>query len=105
MGPPSVPPNSFQRSLGGALLADGSALKFLDHSLALKKSLRRYSNRLPWKALLPDLRLTLITPPRNCPYSALGLLVTTLNSWMASTFGEKATLLSTNSIFSMPSSK
>src|SRR5215471_8973311 len=95
-GPPTVPPYSFQRGRG-------RPLKLLDHSLALKKSLRRYSNRLPWNWLVPDLRLTLMTPPRNWPNSALGLLVITLNSAMASTLGERATLLSTNSVFSMPS--
>src|SRR5215469_8168257 len=83
MGPPSVAPYSFQR-----WRAVGSPLKLLDHSLALKKSLRRYSKRLPWNWLVPDFRLTLITPPRKWPNSALGLLVITLNSWMASTLGE-----------------
>src|ERR1700756_1187025 len=100
MGPPTVPPNSFQR-----WRAVGRPLKLLDHSLALKKSLRRYSNTLPWNWLVPDFRLTLITPPRNWPNSALGLLVVTLNSWMASMLGEYATLLSTNSVFSIPSSR
>jgi hypothetical protein len=58
---------------------------------------------LPWIWLVADLRLTLMTPPRKWPNSALGLLVRTLNSWIASTLGEKATLLSTNSLLSNPS--
>src|ERR1700722_693512 len=97
MGPPNVAPNSFQRIFGGALFTVGSGLKLRDHSLALKKSLRRNSNALPWYWLVPDLVLTLITPPRKCPNSAPGLFAITANSWMASTLGENATLLSTNS--------
>src|SRR5438034_8430565 len=103
MGPPNVPPNSFQRRLAGALLTVGSELKLRDHSFALKKSLRRNSNRLPWNWLVPDFVLTLITPPRNWPNDAFGLFVMMLNSWIASTLGEYATLLSTNSLLSMPS--
>ena len=62
-------------------------MKLVDHSLALKKSLRRNSNMLPWYWFVPDLVLTLMTPPRKCPNSALGLFVMTLNSSIASTLG------------------
>src|SRR3974390_3830370 len=61
IGPPIVPPYSFQCWRGV-----GWPLKLLDHSLALKKSLRRNQNALPWKELPPDFRLAFTTPPRNC---------------------------------------
>ena len=56
-------------------------------SCAFKRSLRKNSNTLPWKALVPDLVVRLTTPPLNRPNSAGGLLVSILNSWMASMIG------------------
>jgi hypothetical protein len=43
---------------------------------------------MPWSWFEPDLVVTLIAAPGALPYSAEYGLVTTLNSWMASSMGE-----------------
>ncbi len=58
---------------------------------ALSASFRRNSNAVPWNALPPARVVRFTTPPLKRPNSAGGLLVSTLNSWMASTTGKNAT--------------
>ena len=64
MGPPIDPPNWF--CLKGGLDAVGETKKFF----ASKMLFRTNSNTLPWKLLLPDFVMTLITPPDFPPNSA-----------------------------------
>ena len=58
---------------------------------AFRASFRRNSNTVPWKSLLPDFVVRLMTPPLNLPKAAEESLVCTLNSRMASMMGKKAT--------------
>ena len=73
--------------------------------IGVEKVVAQKFERVAMKLVAAGLGLTLITPPRKWPNSALGLFAMTLNSWIASTLGEYATLLSTNSLLSMPSSR
>ena len=61
IGPPTAAPNWFRRS--GALV---TAKKLR----ASRELLRKYSNRLPWKLLVPERVDMVITPPAECPNSA-----------------------------------
>lgn len=64
MGPPNVPPNMFQRNLGVGKTPPGvSAFRPFSHLLALKTSLRKNSNMLPWYWFVPDLIVALTIPP------------------------------------------
>ena len=82
----------------GAFFAVGRAKKFL----ASNDSLRKYSKRVPWNSLLPDLVETEMTPaPR--PNSAEKVPVSTLNSRTDSTEGMTMTVLYVCSLLSMPS--
>ena len=51
------------------------------------ESSRRYSNTEPWSSLVPERIVRFTAAPPNTPNSAVGLLVWTLNSWMASRGG------------------
>src|SRR5262252_11029866 len=57
-------------------------------------SLRKYSYAVPWKVFVPDLVETLTAAPGERPYSAEYGLVTTLNSWIASTDGRDTCVVS-----------
>src|SRR5260370_35368003 len=78
-GAPSDPPNWLNLNGGRALPA-----RFANQSLALSLSLRRNSYSVACGSLVPDLVMTLKIPPDARPYSALKLLVSTLNSSTAS---------------------
>ena len=49
---------------------------------------------MPWKPLVPDFVDTLTAAPGDRPYSAEYGLVTTLNSWIASTDGRDTCVVS-----------
>ena len=70
---------------------------------AFRASLAGDSNAEPWNWLLPDLVLRLMTPPLKRPNSAGGVLVTTLNSWIASMTGKYATVPGSGCSTEMPS--
>ena len=64
MGPPIVPPNMFQRNFGvGRTPVEVPTPKPFSHLLALNLSLRKNSNTLPCKLLVPDLMVALMIPP------------------------------------------
>ena len=56
-------------------------------------------------SLLPAFVVRLITPPLNRPNSAGGLLLSILNSWMASMFGKNATCPGSGCSTEMPSNR
>src|ERR1700688_3817634 len=67
IGPPTVPPNMFQRSLA---LGSAGYAKLFDQLFAFSLSLRKNSQMSPWKALVPDLMVALTIPPSKLPNSA-----------------------------------
>src|SRR5690349_1955810 len=76
--------------------------------MALRSVLRRNSNRVPWSWLVPERITAFTTAPPTRPYSALKLLVMTLNSAMASgeglaTWLENPWLLVEYALLSRPS--
>ena len=74
-GPPSVPPNCSRWKPSRVDPSDRS----------LVSASRRWKwKRLPWTSLVPDLVMTLTTPPAVRPYSALAPVATTWNSFTAS---------------------
>ena len=75
MGPPMVPPNMFQRN---KFL--GCAANLFSQELEFSLSLRKNSQRSPWKLLVPDLMLVLMMPPWKLPNSAEAFCVIRLNS-------------------------
>ena len=72
---------------------------------AFSASCRKNSKTLPRNALLPDLVVRLTTPPLKRPNSAGGLLLSILNSWIASTFGKNATCPGSGCSTEMPSNR
>src|SRR5690242_20277009 len=77
--------------MGTGFFSDPSALRpaaLLKKLFESKSLLRRYSYAEPWNWFVPDFETNVITPPPECPYSALNPLVSTVNSVMASTEGE-----------------
>src|ERR1700733_761381 len=101
IGPPSVPPNMFQRTVGFASTSVGSSL--FSHWLAFSLSLRKNSHASPWKRFVPDLIDALTMPPMKLPNSADALFVMRLNSWMESGVGVKDSRLSEVWLLSIPS--
>src|ERR1700675_4288961 len=77
MGPPAATPN-WLRLKGGIV---GPSKKFR----ASRPLLRRNSYAEPWNEFVPEREIPLTTPPELLPYSAEKLLVSTENSWIAST--------------------
>ena len=65
----------------------------------------RTRRRVPRNALLPDLVVRLTTPPLKRPNSAGGLLLSILNSWIASMFGKNATCPGSGCSTEMPSNR
>src|SRR5207253_10874238 len=59
IGPPTVPPNMFQRRGGLSAL-----LNLFSQEFEFSLSLRKYSQRSPWKLLVPDL-IVALTMPRS----------------------------------------
>src|SRR5262245_54841764 len=76
MGPPRLPPN-WLRLKGG-----GSGKVKLKKLRASKASLRKKSNSSPWNWLAPERVAMLAIAPEVCPYSALKVELSTLNSRM-----------------------
>ena len=60
---------------------------------------------LPCNALVPDLVVRFTTPPLKRPNSAGGLLLSILNSWIASMFGKNATWPGSGCSTEMPSNR
>ena len=87
-GPPTAKPYWLRRKTGFFGLA---AVAGANRLRAFSASLRRNSNTVPCSSFEPDLVVKLMTPPLKRPNSAGGELVSTLNSWMASITGLKAT--------------
>src|SRR5262249_27766027 len=71
-GPPITPPNWFLLNDGGD---DPRSKKFRASSALL----RRYSNAVPCRTLVPDRVIADVTDPVEWPYSALNELVKILN--------------------------
>ena len=82
----------------GALVGAKKLLEFRDAS-------RRYSNTEPWKSFVPERIVRLTAAPPNTPNSAVGLLVWTLNSWMASSGGVMLIIAFSGSLLTTPSSR
>src|SRR5687767_1774746 len=104
IGPPSTKPN-WLRDIGGFSLATG-----LKKPVAFSDVSRKNSHAAPCSLLVPLWYATLTVAPPARPYSALMLLVTTLNSATASgggciTWLEKPWLLVPYALLSMPSSR
>ena len=99
MGPPATPPNWWRRNCGFTVPAGAKKLRaFID-------SCRANSKTLPRSALAPDLVVRLTTPPLNRPNSAGGLLLSILNSWIASMLGKNATCPGSGCSTEMPSNR
>ena len=87
IGPPTTPPNWLRRNFGLTGLVDA-------------KKLRAFSDLVPEElegacratSLVPDFVVRLTTPPLKRPNSAGGLLLSILNSWIASMFGKERDL-------------
>src|SRR5262249_5694638 len=75
MGPPKLAPNWFRLKGGGWLEVKVKKLR------ASSASLRRNSNKSPWKSFAPERVAILTMAPALCPYSALKVELSTLNSW------------------------
>src|SRR5713226_7775093 len=58
----------------------GLAARFAKKSEALNERFRLNSYATPWKPLVPDFCMALTRAPAACPYCALMLLVSTVNS-------------------------
>ena len=78
-----TPPNWLRRNCGLTGVFEAKKLR------AFSDSWRKNSKAVPRKALLPDLVVRLTTPPLKRPNSAGGLLLSILNSWIASMFGKE----------------
>ena len=85
MGPPPKKPNWLRLRVSAA---------WLNQSVAFMALLRTYQKAPPWKLLLPLLVAMETTALGAKPYWAPKLLVMTLNSWVASEFGNVATVSS-----------
>src|SRR5271165_244523 len=73
--------------------------------LASKSLLRRYSLKVKWMSLVPDLVIMFTTLPVLHPYSAENEFVVTLNSWVSSTAGTYTTPPQPPATFQPPSSR
>src|SRR5215475_430963 len=78
-GPPTEYPNWLR-----VYFPFGIPLALLSKSFEVSAETRLNSYRVPCRLLVPDLVTTLTTPPEALPYSAVKLLVVTLNSCTAS---------------------
>src|SRR5579864_1904744 len=74
IGPPRLPPNWLRLKGGG--LGDVKSKKLR----ASTASLRRNSNSSPWNLLVPERDAMLRMAPELCPYSALKVELSSLNS-------------------------
>src|SRR4026207_141310 len=88
-GPPTLPPYWFCLLSGLAALA-----RFEKKSIESIAWFRKYSYAVPCTLLVPDFVETLTAAPGDRPYSAAYGLVTTLNSWIASTDGRETCVVS-----------
>ena len=72
MGPPTDHPKSLKRRGGLSTLppVPGAAFYLDEAKVASKMLLRKYSNALPWKVLVPDLVTALTMAPGLLGYSA-----------------------------------
>src|SRR6266478_4344194 len=100
MGPPTVPPNMFQRSLS---LGTRGFVILCPQLFAFSLSFRKNSQTSPWNWLVPDLIEALTIPPWKLPNSADAFWVIRLNSWIASGTGVYPRRLSETWLLSMPS--
>src|SRR5262245_61292602 len=73
-GPPRLPPARLRLKGGGLLEVNSKKLR------ASSASFRRNSNSSPWNSLVPERVAMLTTAPELCPYSALNVELSTLNS-------------------------
>src|ERR1700738_1298087 len=75
IGPSISPPNWLRMYLGLGLAA-----RLAKKSEALNERFRLNSYATPWKLLVPDFCTALTSAPAACPYCALILLVSMVNS-------------------------
>src|SRR3954469_25659559 len=96
IGPPRFAPNWLRLKGGGSLEVK---VKKLRASSAL---LRRNSNASPWNWLAPERVARLSTAPELCPYSALNVELSILNSWTVLIEGWNRISLKVKSFSVMP---